>query len=150
MKISGFTIIRNAVINDYPIVEAIRSILPVVDEMIVSIGQSEDNTEELIRSIDSDKIKIYHSTWDMSLRKREVKYWPLKQIKLFNLFLPIQSGHFISREMRWCMKSIMLSSGKPLKNIRTINLLKDYCSTTSIFMVLMIMLAIAVNGTIKK
>ena len=69
MKISGFTIIRNAVINDYPIVEAIRSILPVVDEMIVSIGKSEDNTEELIRSIDSDKIKIHHSTWDMSLRK---------------------------------------------------------------------------------
>jgi hypothetical protein len=69
MKISGFTIIKNAVINDYPIVEAIRSILPVVDEMIVSIGQSEDDTEELIRSINSDKIKIHHSTWDMTLRK---------------------------------------------------------------------------------
>lgn len=69
MKISGFTIIRNAVINDYPIVEAIQSILPVVDEMIVSIGDSEDETEALIQNINSPKIRIVHSTWDMSMRK---------------------------------------------------------------------------------
>ncbi|NJO25757.1 MAG: hypothetical protein HC867_08335 [Bacteroidia bacterium] len=54
-KISGFTIIRNAVINDYPVVEAISSVLPVVDEMIVAVGNCEDGTEELIRSIPSDK-----------------------------------------------------------------------------------------------
>jgi hypothetical protein len=69
MKISGFTIIKNAVKNDYPIVEAITSILPVVDEMIVSIGDSEDETEQLIRSIPSDKIRIVHSVWDPSLRE---------------------------------------------------------------------------------
>ena len=69
MKISGFTIIRNAVMNDYPIIEAIRSILPVVDEMIVLIGKSEDDTESLIKSIDDPKIKIHHSIWDDSLRK---------------------------------------------------------------------------------
>ncbi|MDX2049516.1 MAG: glycosyltransferase family 2 protein [Chitinophagaceae bacterium] len=62
-KISGFTIIRNAVINDYPIAEAICSVLPVVDEMIVAVGNCEDGTEELIRSIPSDKIKIFHSVW---------------------------------------------------------------------------------------
>ena len=69
MKISGFTIIRNAVVNDYPVVESISSILPVVDEMIVSVGDSEDETEALIRGIRSDKIKIVHSQWDMSLRQ---------------------------------------------------------------------------------
>jgi hypothetical protein len=69
MKISGFTIIRNAVLNDYPIIEAIRSILPVVDEMIVLIGKSEDDTENLIQSIKDPKIKIHHSVWDDSLRK---------------------------------------------------------------------------------
>lgn len=69
MKISGFTIIKNAVKNDYPIVEAITSILPVVDEMIVSIGDSEDETEQLIRSIPSDKIRIFHSVWDPALRE---------------------------------------------------------------------------------
>lgn len=69
MKISGFTIIRNAVINDYPVAEAIRSILPVVDEMIVLVGDSEDETEQLIQSIDDPKIKIHHSVWDPALRK---------------------------------------------------------------------------------
>lgn len=69
MKISGFTIIRNAVINDYPVVESISSILPVVDEMIVLVGNSEDNTEDLIRAIPSDKIKIHHSIWDEQLKK---------------------------------------------------------------------------------
>lgn len=69
MKISGFIIIRNAVINDYPVTEAIRSILPVVDEMIVSIGDCEDDTLGLIQSIASDKIRIVHSVWDPALRK---------------------------------------------------------------------------------
>ncbi len=66
MKISGFTIIRNAIINDYPAVEAISSILPVVDEMVVAVGKSDDDTEALIRSIGSEKIRIVHSEWDLS------------------------------------------------------------------------------------
>jgi hypothetical protein len=93
MKISGFTIIRNAVINDYPIVEAIRSILPVVDEMIVSIGKSDDTTEELIRSIDSDKIKIHYSTWDMSLRKGG-KVLAVETDKAFQLISPDSTWAF--------------------------------------------------------
>lgn len=68
MKISGFTIIKNAVLNDYPIVEAIRSILPVVDEMIILIGDSEDETIALMQSINDPKIKIHHSVWDKNLR----------------------------------------------------------------------------------
>lgn len=69
MKIAGFTIIKNAVINDFPIVEAIKSILPVVDEMIVLIGDSSDETIALIEAIGDPKIKIHHSVWDKSLRK---------------------------------------------------------------------------------
>lgn len=69
MKIAGFTIIKNAVVNDFPIVEAIRSILPVVDEMIVLIGDSTDETIALIESIGDPKIKIHHSVWDKNLRK---------------------------------------------------------------------------------
>lgn len=69
MKISGFTIIKNAVINDYPIIEAITSILPVVDEMIVSVGDCEDETRKLIEAIPSDKIKIVDSVWDPVLRE---------------------------------------------------------------------------------
>lgn len=69
MKITGFTIIKNAVKNDYPITEAISSILPMVDEMIVSVDRGEDDTEQLIKSISSDKIRIVYSTWDMNLRQ---------------------------------------------------------------------------------
>ncbi|MFC1561633.1 glycosyltransferase family 2 protein [candidate division KSB1 bacterium] len=68
MKISGFTFVRNALKFDYPIVEAITSILPVCDEMIVNVGNSEDGTLDLIRSIRSDKIRITESVWDESLR----------------------------------------------------------------------------------
>jgi hypothetical protein len=69
MKITGITIIRNAVTNDYPIVEAIRSILPLVDECIVAVGDSEDDTLGLIRSINSPKIRIEETVWDTSIRK---------------------------------------------------------------------------------
>ena len=64
MKVAGFTFIRNAVQNDYSIIEAITSILPICDEFIVAHGNSTDNTLELIKSIDSPKIKIiqtYHA-----------------------------------------------------------------------------------------
>ncbi|MFZ9660826.1 MAG: glycosyltransferase family 2 protein [Chitinophagaceae bacterium] len=66
MKISGFTIVRNALLYDYPAVEAITSILPVVDEMIVAIGKSDDQTAALIEGIGSEKIKIIHTDWDLS------------------------------------------------------------------------------------
>ena len=69
MKISGFTFVRNAVKYDYPVVESINSILPIVNEFIVSVGNSEDNTLELIESIHSPKIKIVHSIWDDTLRE---------------------------------------------------------------------------------
>ena len=68
MKVSGFTIIKNAVISDYPVVEAIASILPLVDEMIVLIGDCQDETEAVIRSINSPKIVIHHSVWNKNLR----------------------------------------------------------------------------------
>lgn len=69
MKVTGFTIIRNAIKYDYPVVEAITSVLPVCDEFIVSVGNSDDATMELIKSINSPKIKIMESVWDDSLRE---------------------------------------------------------------------------------
>lgn len=69
MKVSGFTFIRNGVKYDYPIVEAIQSILPVCDEVVVCVGNSDDNTFELINNIGSPKIRIIESVWDDSLRE---------------------------------------------------------------------------------
>ncbi|WP_395626814.1 glycosyltransferase family 2 protein [Daejeonella sp.] len=69
MKVTGFSFIRNAVKNDYPIVQAILSILPICDEFVIAIGDSTDNTLELIEAIDSTKIKIIHTIWDESIRE---------------------------------------------------------------------------------
>jgi glycosyltransferase involved in cell wall biosynthesis len=66
MKISGFTIVRNAVKFNYPVLASISSILPICDEFIVNVGDSEDGTLDLIRSIASPKIRIIQSQWDMS------------------------------------------------------------------------------------
>ena len=69
MKICGFTFVRNAVKFDYPVVESITSILSIVDEFIVSVGNCDDGTLQLIESIGSPKIKIVHSVWDDSLKE---------------------------------------------------------------------------------
>lgn len=65
-KISGFTIVRNAIQYDFPIVPCILSALPLVDEFVVLIGDSDDETEALVNSIKSDKIKILHANWNTS------------------------------------------------------------------------------------
>ncbi len=69
MKVGCFTFIRNAIKNDYPIVEAITSILSLCDEFVIALGNSEDETENLILGINSPKIKIIHTVWDESLRE---------------------------------------------------------------------------------
>ena len=68
MKVAGFTIIRNALKYDYPVVEAITSILPICDAFYVGVGQSEDDTRKLIEKINSDKIRILDTLWDDTLR----------------------------------------------------------------------------------
>lgn len=69
MFISGFTIARNVIKFDYPIVEAIKSVLPLCDEFVVAVGKSEDDTLNLIRSIGDPKIRIIETVWDDSLRE---------------------------------------------------------------------------------
>ena len=68
IKVSGFTIVRNAVKLDFPVEASIRSILPICDEVVVNVGDSEDGTLELIRSIADPKIRIIETEWDKSQR----------------------------------------------------------------------------------
>ena len=68
MKVCGFTIIRNAQKFDYPIVEAINSILPLCDKLIVVVGNSDDDTRNIIEKIDPKKIQIVDSIWEESMR----------------------------------------------------------------------------------
>lgn len=68
MKVSGFSFIRNAVKYDYPAAEAIKSILPVCDEVVVAVGKSDDETLSLIQNIDP-KVRIIETVWDESLKQ---------------------------------------------------------------------------------
>jgi len=68
MKVSGATFVRNALKFDYPVVESIRSILPVCDEFIVNVGESEDGTLGLIESIGDPRVRIVRSAWDETSR----------------------------------------------------------------------------------
>lgn len=68
MKVAGFTFIKNAILYDYPIVEAINSILPLCDEVYVALGKSDDETEALIKSIHPEKIIILKTLWDEKLK----------------------------------------------------------------------------------
>ncbi|HEU5303771.1 MAG TPA: hypothetical protein VFU40_03925 [Gemmatimonadales bacterium] len=68
VKVSGFTIVRNAIKLDFPVEPSIRSILPLCDEVVVNVGRSEDETLDLVRSIDDPRIRILETEWDMSRR----------------------------------------------------------------------------------
>ncbi|MCH2197792.1 MAG: glycosyltransferase family 2 protein [Flavobacteriales bacterium] len=69
MKVAGFTFIRNAVKYDYPVVEAITSVLPICDAFYVAVGNSDDETRALIEGIGDPRIHIIDTVWDDSLRE---------------------------------------------------------------------------------
>lgn len=64
--VSGFTIVRNAIRLDYPIVPAIRSILDICDEVVVNVGRSDDATRDLVAGIGDPRVRILDSVWDFS------------------------------------------------------------------------------------
>ena len=61
-------VIRNGIELGYPFIEAITSVLPICDEMLVSDGQSTDGTYEALMKYfgKTDKVKIYRDEWDKS------------------------------------------------------------------------------------
>lgn len=69
MKISGFTYVRNGFRYGYPFIPSIRSLLPLVDELIVVVGDSEDGTREAITALNEPKIRIIDTVWDDALRE---------------------------------------------------------------------------------
>ena len=69
MKVTGFSFIRNAIKYDYPIIEAITTILPVCDNFVIAVADSDDKTMDLIESIPTKKIHIVKTKWDDDLRE---------------------------------------------------------------------------------
>jgi hypothetical protein len=74
MKVCGFTFIRNAEKLDFPIVEAITSVLPVCDHFVVAVGKSDDNTRQIIQNISPEKITIVDTVWDENLKEGGAVY----------------------------------------------------------------------------
>ena len=84
MKVSAFTFIKNGQILGYPFLQSIQSILPIVDEFVINVGESEDDTLEMIHSIKDKKIRIIESKWNDGMRDRGYVYGQQKMISQFN------------------------------------------------------------------
>jgi glycosyltransferase involved in cell wall biosynthesis len=88
MKVSGFTFLRNGQRLGYPFVASIRSILPIVDEFIVALGPSQDETESLLRGIADPKIRVIPTQWNERLQNdysvKGFVYGQQKSVALFN------------------------------------------------------------------
>ena len=84
MKVSAFTFIKNGQILGYPFLQSIKSILPIVDEFVVNVGESDDDTLEMIHSIRDKKIRIIESRWNDEMKNRGYVYGQQKMIAQFN------------------------------------------------------------------
>ena len=84
MKVSAFTFIKNGQILGYPFIESIKSILPIVDEFVINVGKSEDDTLTQIQSIKNSKIRIIESNWALNMKDRGYVYGQQKMIAQFN------------------------------------------------------------------
>jgi len=84
MKVSGYTFIRNGSLLGYPFIESICSALPICDEFIVAVGDSEDDTLERIQAIKSDKIRIIQTNWNEKMHDRGFVYAQQKMIAQYN------------------------------------------------------------------
>jgi len=60
IPISGFTIVRNGVKLGFPVVESIRSLLPVCEEVIVNVGKSGRGKDIVGSDIDGVEPRIAH------------------------------------------------------------------------------------------
>ncbi|MEE2939202.1 MAG: hypothetical protein VX460_02335 [Planctomycetota bacterium] len=76
MRLSGFTFLRNGAKLHYPIIESIRSALPLVDEFVIALGDSDpdDDTAERIAAIGSDKVVTFDTVWDLERYPRGTEH----------------------------------------------------------------------------
>jgi hypothetical protein len=84
LKISGFTFIRNGCWLGYPYLESIQSALPLCDEFIVALGDSQDDTRQRLESLNHPKIRIIPTAWNEAMQDRGFVYAQQKMIAQFN------------------------------------------------------------------
>jgi hypothetical protein len=64
VKLSGFTMVRNATRLDFPLEASLLSLLPVVDELVVNVGRSDDDTRDRVVALGDARIRIIDAVWD--------------------------------------------------------------------------------------
>jgi hypothetical protein len=80
VSISGFTFIRNGVDLGFPFEASIRSLLPLVDEFVVAVGQGSDDTLARVRAIGDPKIRVIETLWNERMADRGFVYAQQKMI----------------------------------------------------------------------
>ena len=73
MKLSIYTFVQNGLYYDFHTVAMLKHHIPLVDEIIVNEGYSNDGTYEAISQLD-EKVKVFRSHWDRS----DPSTWHLK------------------------------------------------------------------------
>jgi len=74
VSISGFTFIRNGVELNFCFEASIKSLLPLVDEFVIAVGNSNDDTLARVRAIASPKIRILETIWNDRMADRGFVY----------------------------------------------------------------------------
>ena len=82
-SISGFTFIRNGLELGFPFEASIRSLLPLVDEFVVVVGKSNDDTLARIHALGSPKIRVIETIWNERMADRGFVYAQQKMIAQF-------------------------------------------------------------------
>ena len=84
ISISGFTFIRNGVELGFPFEASIRSLLPLVDEFVIAIGQGNDSTLARVREMNEPKIRIIETIWNERMAERGFVYAQQKMIAQYS------------------------------------------------------------------
>lgn len=74
--LSGYICVRNALRLDYPVLLAAESLLPVVDELVLSDGESDDGTRELLEEFaaqHSGVVRLHDYAWGNPVR--DLGWW---------------------------------------------------------------------------
>jgi hypothetical protein len=66
LQVSGFTFVKNATRLDFPLEASLASLLPGVDELVVNVGRSDDDTLNRVHSLGDSRIRVIESEWDHS------------------------------------------------------------------------------------
>lgn len=64
MRVSGCTILRHAGPLGYPFIASIRSLLPLVDELIAVVADDDDTTTATLQALGDDRIRVIRTRWN--------------------------------------------------------------------------------------